>query len=146
MFKTKAIKFLLKRNVHWIAIAMGGAVGALARLGISSVISESIYAVFICNIIGTFIISLAIEFRRKIHTELKNMIAIGFCGGISIFATFSKDSVYALQHQNYLLFFGNFIANFFACVALAFLASETIRNITFLRLKMRKARRWRKAQ
>ena len=79
MFKTKAIKFLLKRNVHWIAIAMGGAVGALTRFGVSSVISESIYAVFICNIIGTFIISLAIEFRRKIHTELKNMIAIGFC-------------------------------------------------------------------
>ena len=146
MFKTKTVKFLLKRNVHWIAIAVGGAVGALGRFGISSVVSESIYAVFICNIIGTFIISLAIEFRRKIHAELKNMIAIGFCGGISIFATFSKDSVYALQHQNYLLFFGNFIANFVACVALAFLASEIIRNLTFLRLKMRKARRWRKAQ
>ena len=146
MLKIKAIKFLLKRNVHWLAIAVGGAVGALARFGISNVVSDGILAVFVCNIIGTFVISLAIELRRKIHAELKNMIAIGFCGGISIFATFSKDSVYALQHQNYTLFFGNFIANFLVCIAMAFIASKIIEEVAILRLKMRRARRWRKNQ
>ena len=78
---------------HAAAVAFGGALGALARCGVSLSVDNQILAVFICNICGSFILATAIELRTKIRSELENLVSIGFCGGLSIFASFSRDSV-----------------------------------------------------
>lgn len=86
-------------------------------------VDNQILAVFICNICGSFILATAIELRTKIRSELESLVSIGFCGGLSIFASFSRDSVAALRAENFSLFFINLSANFILCVC-AVLAAQ----------------------
>ncbi|MBE6413400.1 MAG: CrcB family protein [Verrucomicrobiaceae bacterium] len=136
-------KIVLSKRISGIAIALGGAFGALLRYIICSIISNNILAIFICNIIGSFVISLAIEYRRNVNRKIGDMISVGFCGGVSVFASFSHDSVKALNEGNFSLFFGNLFANFAICVLVAFLAKIIVENLHNYRNKLRKARRWR---
>lgn len=118
----KFIKNTLSVQAHYFYIALGGALGAIARTLICSIISNQILAILVCNIGGTFLLACVTEMGRRIYPELKNSIVVGFCGGLSIFASFSKDSVYALKHHDYFLFFANFGANFALCIASVFFA------------------------
>lgn len=136
-------KVLLVRQVSTTAIAIGGALGALLRYCICLLVTNNILAVFICNIIGSFVISLAIEYRKRVNQKIGDMISIGFCGGVSVFASFSHDSVNALKSGNLTLFFGNLFANFIICVAVALLAKIFVENLHTYRARLRKIRRWR---
>lgn len=91
-------------EVHSLAVACGGAFGALARSVTDWVISDIFLSVLMCNIIGAFTLSAAISFRSPKNTEFENFIATGFCGGLSIFATFSKVSVGFLKDGDFLKF------------------------------------------
>lgn len=103
-------------EVHSLAVACGGAFGALARSVADWVISDNFLSVLMCNIIGAFTLSAAISFRSQKNTEFENFIATGFCGGLSIFATFSKVSVGFLKDGDFLKFALFGAANlFFAC-------------------------------
>lgn len=103
-------------EVHSLAGACGGAFGALARSVADWVISDNFLSVLMCNIIGAFTLSAAISFRSPKNTEFENFIATGFCGGLSIFATFSKVSVGFLKDGDFLKFALFGAANlFFAC-------------------------------
>lgn len=103
-------------EVHSLAVACGGAFGALARSVADWVISDNFLSVLMCNIIGAFTLSAAISFRSPKNTEFENFIATGFCGGLSIFATFSKVSVGFLKDGDFLKFALFGAANlFFAC-------------------------------
>lgn len=102
--------------MHSLAVACGGAFGALARSVTDWVISDNFLSVLMCNIIGAFTLSAAISFRSQKNTEFENFIATGFCGGLSIFATFSKVSVGFLKDGDFLKFALFGAANlFFAC-------------------------------
>lgn len=102
--------------MHSLAVACGGAFGALARSVADWVISDNFLSVLMCNIIGAFTLSAAISFRSQKSTEFENFIATGFCGGLSIFATFSKVSVGFLKDGDFLKFALFGAANlFFAC-------------------------------
>lgn len=102
--------------MHSLAVACGGAFGALARSVTDWVISDNFLSVLMCNIIGAFTLSAAISFRSQKNTEFENFIATGFCDGLSIFATFSKVSVGFLKDGDFLKFALFGAANlFFAC-------------------------------
>lgn len=107
-------------EVHSLAVAYGGAFGALARSVTDWVISDNFLSVLMCNIIGAFTLSAAISFRSPKNTEFENFIATGFCGGLSIFANFSKVSVGFLKDGDFLKFalFGT--ANLFLRVGCIF--------------------------
>lgn len=98
---------------HAAAVAFGGALGALARCGVSLSVDNQILAVFICNICGSFILATAIELRTKIRSELESLVSIGFCGGLSIFASFSRDSVAALRAENFFPIFYKSFGEFY---------------------------------
>lgn len=103
-------------EVHSLAVACGGAFGALARSVADWVISDNFLSVLMCNIIGAFTLSAAISFRSPKNTEFENFIATGFCGRLSIFATFSKVSVGFLKDGDFLKFALFGATNlFFAC-------------------------------
>ncbi len=137
---TKVLKFTLQKHIGVYAIGAGGAFGALMRFCICSIFESQMIAVLLCNIIGSFVISLAIEMRRKYNKYFANMVSVGFCGGISVFASFSRDSVNALNNGSYFIFFGNLFANFTICVLMAYLA-ENIIGAILLRRHNRKHRR-----
>lgn len=75
--------------------------------GIDAMTGGGAASVLICNVIGAFTLSAAISFRARPLSEIENFISVGFCGGFSIFATFSKVSVRFLQDGEYLKFAAN---------------------------------------
>lgn len=91
-------------EVHSLAVACGGAFGTLARSVADWAISDNFLSVLICNLAGAFTLSAAISFRAQKNTEFENFIATGYCGGLSIFATFSKVSVGFLKDGDFLKF------------------------------------------
>jgi len=133
--------FVYVQKAHILAVAVGGALGALARLGVFGLFGNQLAAVFLCNIIGSFLLASAAELRRHIHPDIVNMVSVGFCGGLSIFASFSRDSVVLLASDRYFAFAANLSANFVLCVltvfAAKFLASRLREHRDFLRERRR---------
>lgn len=83
---------------------MRGRIWGSCKVGSRLAISDNFLSVLICNIAGAFTLSAAISFMAQKNTEFENFIATGFCGGLSIFATFSKVSVGFLKDGDFLKF------------------------------------------
>lgn len=135
------LNFIYVRQLHFSAVALGGALGALTRTAICAMFESQIEAVFICNVFGSFLLSGVIELRRHIHPDVENMVSVGFCGGLSIFATFSKDSVQALSDEHYFIFILNLFGNFAVCVLAVFVAHSLATYIRNHRDELRHRRR-----
>ena len=114
---------------HSLATACGGAFGALSRAGIDAMTGGGAASVLICNVIGAFTLSAAISFRARPLSEIENFMSVGFCGGFSIFATFSKVSVRFLQDGEYLKFAANGAANLILCIWAVYLAEAAVTKI-----------------
>ena len=95
------------------------------RFAAFAAISNELLAMLFCNVAGSFVLAATKEFRKSLHPNFENLVSAGFCGGLSIFANFSKYSVLALQVGDYAIFIFNTAANFTFC-ALSILAAEMI--------------------
>jgi len=87
-----------------LAVAIGGAVGALARWMISYKLNVYFPAIppgtLAANVIGGYIVGLAIAFfaaRPELPAEWRLLIITGFCGGLTTFSTFSAEVVMLIQ-------------------------------------------------
>ena len=83
-----------------LAVAFGGAFGALSRYGLDSFIeqrADSVFpwATFTINITGClavgFIVSALVD-RRNAPDWLRAGLVIGFCGGYTTFSTFAQET------------------------------------------------------
>ena len=87
-----------------LAVALGGAIGALTRWMLSYKLNVYFPAIppgtLASNIIGGYIIGVAIAFfatRPDIAPEWRLFIITGFCGGLTTFSTFSAEVVMLIQ-------------------------------------------------
>jgi CrcB protein len=86
----------------WLAVALGGALGSLARHGVNVVTARSIgralpYATFTVNIIGSFTIGLlagllAAE-RMDMTPALRAFVFVGVLGGFTTFSSYMLDTL-----------------------------------------------------
>jgi CrcB protein len=83
-----------------LAVAFGGALGALSRYGLDSFIeqrTDSVFpwATFTINVTGClavgFIISALVD-RRNAPAWLRVGLVVGFCGGFTTFSTFAQET------------------------------------------------------
>lgn len=89
----------------WIAVALGGALGALARyalINIMAPISNSFpWPIWTANIIGSALIGilyvLIIE-KGIIAPEWRPFLVVGFLGALTTFSTFALDGVLLWQN------------------------------------------------
>ena len=91
-----------------IAVGVGAAGGAWIRWGLglvlNSVVKNFPLGTFIANLIGGFLIGMAVEFfsqNAELSPEWKLLIVTGFLGGLTTFSTFSAESVQLLQSARY---------------------------------------------
>lgn len=89
-----------------LAIAGGGAVGALLRYYGSSYVSRLSDGVFPCgtlfvNLLGSFIIGsmMGLSERMLLSAELKLFIITGLLGAFTTFSTFSMETVNLLKNN-----------------------------------------------
>lgn len=123
------------------AVAIGGAIGALARFAAGAALDDSVTVVLLCNVAGSFILACAAELSKRIHPHAHKMVSVGFCGGLTTFSTFSKDSFTALEAGDHSVFLLNLGANFALCalaiVLASILANEVRKRRDFLRARRR---------
>ena len=88
-----------------LSIALGGALGAVARHGLNSGVTALFgfkfpLGIMAVNILGSFILGVlvtAFALYWDVHHLFRTMIVVGFLGAFTTFSTFSLDSVAMLE-------------------------------------------------
>ena len=83
----------MRRIDHLGLIAVGGAGGALVRWGVAEawVVDSFPWPTLCVNVIGCALLGLVTADGVPLH--LQRLLAVGFCGGLTTFSTFSLELV-----------------------------------------------------
>lgn len=113
-----------------VAIAVGGAFGAVLRYLVSSGVYQWFgrgfpYGTLAVNVIGSLLIGLLTEAlvlqRMEITSEYRAAILVGLFGSFTTFSTFSLETLYLLEQGNYLKSALNILISVIACLAAAWI-------------------------
>ena len=95
----------------YLMIALGGALGSLARFWVGSAIAGKtthrfFFGTFIVNLTACVIIGFSITWltqRTEVNPAWRYLIPVGFVGAYSTFSTFEWETFTALQSEAFLL-------------------------------------------
>ncbi len=116
--------------MQWLAIALGGALGAMARFGVSSWANEHFdhrypLGTLLVNVVGSFVMGvfyvLIIE-RGVLPAEWRALIMTGFLGAFTTFSTYSLDALNLWQAGNTGLALGYIFMSVVSCLLAVWLA------------------------
>ncbi len=90
-----------------LAVMCGGAVGALARYGVSIASGRTLgiawpYGTFAVNITGGFLMGVVVAFfalREPVDPTLKLFLTTGILGGFTSFSAFSLETVMLMERK-----------------------------------------------
>ena len=108
----------------WIAI--GGALGTVARYWLSGVVARLIGETFpwgtlIINVVGSLIIGFfatmtAPDGRWIVGTIPRQFVMVGICGGFTTFSSFSLQTLNLMQDGEWLYAGANIVGSVIACL------------------------------
>lgn len=80
-------------------VGTGGALGAVVRYAVGEVIEREAfpYSVVLVNVVGTFLAALVAFWEPSSHVTL--LVAVGFCGALTTFSTFSFQTVHLWEQE-----------------------------------------------
>jgi CrcB protein len=110
--------------MHWLSIAIGGALGAMGRYWISSYLLpvsayKFPYATFSANVIGSLLMGILyvlIVERGGMPDQARSLLMVGFLGAFTTFSTFSLDAISLWQNGGQFLALIYVISTVFACL------------------------------
>ena len=119
--------------MKWLLIALGGALGAIARWGIGLAIGPTHwpYATFLINVSGSFAIGLFLTLaseRLVIDERWRFFFPIGFVGAFTTFSTYEYETLALIE--------GGHVAS-----ALAYVGASTVAGLLAVWLGALAARR-----
>ena len=90
----------------WLLVAVGGALGSVARYGLTAFVSRYLppsfpYGTFLVNIIGCLVFGLVVSLagdRVGIGTPGRAFILIGILGGFTTFSSFTNETFILLRN------------------------------------------------
>ena len=119
----------------YIAIAFGGAIGAVSRYWLYSAVqrlhdSGFPLGTFVVNVLGSFLIGVffvLLAEKAQIAEQWRPIIVVGFLGGLTTFSTFSLDALLLFEqgHYNTALFY--IISSVALCLIAAFAGMQISR-------------------
>lgn len=99
--------FFMETLTRILAIACGGAFGAVARYGLNLIFAKSFapfpFATFFINITGSFLIGLLLVFfadKFPVSENFRLSIMVGFVGAFTTFSTFELE-IFELVRERY---------------------------------------------
>lgn len=91
----------------WAAVAVGGALGSVARFGLTAVMTGLTgprfpWGTLLINVLGSLVIGLVAALtltpeRVGLHPDLRVFLMTGVCGGFTTFSAFSLQTLELLQ-------------------------------------------------
>ncbi|MDH5694654.1 MAG: fluoride efflux transporter CrcB [Gammaproteobacteria bacterium] len=110
---------------HVLAIAAGGAIGAVLRYGVIQGVQQIAgkgfpFGTLVANVLGSLLIGvLAILLLEKwqASTELRAFLTIGILGAFTTFSTFSMETVTLLQSGAHIKALSNIGLSVVLCLA-----------------------------
>ncbi|HEY2379396.1 MAG TPA: fluoride efflux transporter CrcB [Gemmatimonadaceae bacterium] len=89
----------------WCYVAIGSAVGGVARFALAAIIQQRVGPNFpvgtlLVNVSGSFLLGLIFRYALgtdAISLEVRALLTTGFCGGYTTFSTFSYDTMMLLE-------------------------------------------------
>jgi CrcB protein len=110
----------------WIAVAVGGAIGSMARFWVAGFMAELTgprfpWGTLLINVSGSFIIGLVggitlTPERVMIHPDIRIFLMTGFCGGFTTFSAFSLQTLELLQGGEIVPALGYAVGSVVLCV------------------------------
>ena len=96
--------------MHWLLIAMGGALGSMARFASTSYLTPMLsfkfpFGTFVINILGSFLIGVAYVLlveKANISPLYRLFFMTGFLGGYTTFSAFSLEILQLWQEGHVL--------------------------------------------
>ena len=93
----------------WWYVALGSAVGGVARFGLATLIQQRVGPNFpvgtlVVNITGSFLLGLVLRYALAtdaISAEVRALLTTGFCGGYTTFSTFTYDTVLLVEERGH---------------------------------------------
>ena len=120
----------------YLAVALGGALGALSRFGIGQWLADSGYAhlhpaTFLVNVIGALLIGiLFIGAERFTLSEPARLgISVGFLGAFTTFSAFSLQLLTDIQEGQVLRAVSYATATVFLCLISCLVGMEMARSV-----------------
>jgi len=97
--------------MHWLSVALGGAIGAVCRYWVSvSLFPVTQYrfplAMLSVNVLGSLamgILYVVIVERGGLPDQARNLLMVGFLGAFTTFSTFSLDALSLWQNGDQLM-------------------------------------------
>lgn len=94
-----------------LAVAIGGALGAVSRYGLDGWIERRVessfpWSTFVINISGCFLVGFlvaAVVDRERAPQWLRVGLIVGFCGGFTTFSTFAQETLDLLEGRELAL-------------------------------------------
>ncbi len=115
----------------WIAIFLGGGLGAVARYGVGRMAilwlpDNFPYGTLGANVLSAVILGIVIaETERRGMTGIEiTFLTIGFCGGFSTFSTFSFETMALLAQGKFWVAALNVAVSIIVCVGILYFLSK----------------------
>ena len=110
--------------MHWFAVAIGGALGSIARYALSTWIFDVSshkfpYATLAVNVLGSFVIGILfviIVEKAALPNEMRSLLMIGFLGAFTTFSTFSLDALGLWQNGHIFMSLVYMLATVILCL------------------------------
>lgn len=117
-------------------VALGGAVGAMLRFGISEFAVWLLgrgfpYGTLAVNLLGSLLMGILMGFILSGQMETypwRNLIGIGFLGALTTFSTFAMDNVLLLEQGDFLKAGLNIFLNLSLTILLAVAGMALVRH------------------
>jgi fluoride exporter len=129
-----AKRWLENSMLAYFWVAIGGALGSVARYGLSGLIAETSeregrlfpWNTLVVNVTGSLVIGFFAALtdpqgRWAASPGVRQFVMIGICGGYTTFSSFSLDTLRLLQNREWLFAGGNAVLSVVLCMVAVWL-------------------------